>query len=359
MRLGSRASVQGIILFAPQRGHVSVFWPGCTSAGSHGTLGFMGGIILGVVPNAYVVLLIANLVYATGYTVTRVVLFDVGPATLALARLALGALVLVPLARVLHPGAGPVSTRDRWRIFWMGVLGFAGAFALGNWGIARSTASNAALLITVEPTAVIVLSPLLLGERLTAREWAGAAMAVIGGAIVMLNGVPGLTVALAPHWQGDLLLVLAGLAYASYSLIGREVLSRHPALPVTAWSILWGAAAMVPLAAAEWAAGHRPRFTPVAVAGTLYLAVVMTALGYAAWNYALERVEAPRAAIFLNIQPLLGALLGVWWLGEPLTAFMVAGGALILLGVHLAVRAGRREGRRNGIDRRDGLESSP
>ena len=158
---------------------------------------------------------------------------------------------------------------------------------------------------------------------------------------------------------GDLLLVLSGLAYASYSLIGREVLGRYPALPVTAWSILWGAAAMVPLAAAEWIAGHRPRFTPVAVAGTLYLAVVMTALGYAAWNYALERVEAPRAAIFLNIQPLLGALLGVWWLGEPLTAFMVAGGALILLGVHLAVRAGRRESPRNGIDRRDGLESSP
>jgi len=241
----------------------------------------------------------------------------------------------------------------------MGVLGFAGAFALGNWGLARSTASNAALLITVEPTAVILLSPLLLGERLTARECVGAALAVIGGAIVMLDGVPGLTVALAPHWRGDLLLVLAGLAYASYSLIGREVLSRYPALPVTAWSILWGAAAMVPLAAAEWAAGHRPRLTPAAVAGTLYLAVVMTALGYAAWNYALERVEAPRAAIFLNIQPLLGALLGVWWLGEPLTAFMVAGGVLILLGVHLAVRVGRREGPRNGIDRRDGLESSP
>src|SRR4030095_10861041 len=133
----------------------------------------------------------------------------------------------------------------------------------------------------------------------------------------------------------------------------------YPALPVTAWSILWGAAGMVPLAAAEWAAGHRPRLPPVAVPATLYLAVVMTALGSAAWNYALERVEAPRAAIFLNIQPLLGALLGVWWLGEPLTAFMGLGGALILRGVHLVVRAGGREGARNGIGRRDGLESSP
>jgi threonine/homoserine efflux transporter RhtA len=67
----------------------------------------MGGIILGVVPNAYVVLLVASLVYATGSTVTRVVLVEVGPATLALARLAIGALVLMPLARVLHRVEAP------------------------------------------------------------------------------------------------------------------------------------------------------------------------------------------------------------------------------------------------------------
>lgn len=140
-----------------------------------------------------------------------------------------------------------------------------------------------------------------------------------------------------PHWRGDLLLVLSALAYASYSLFGRDVLRRHPALPVTAWSIAVGAAAMVPLAVVEWAAGQRPAWTPAATAGTLYLAVVITALGYFAWNYALERVRAPRAAIFLNLQPLAGALLGVWWLGEPLTVFTVGGGALIVAGLSLAV----------------------
>lgn len=68
----------------------------------------------------------------------------------------------------------------------------------------------------------------------------------------------------------------------------------------------------------------------------------MTALGYAVWNWCLERVETPRVAIFLNIQPLGGALLGVWWLGERLTAFTVAGGLLILAGLHLTVKARRR-----------------
>ena len=292
-------------------------------------------------PSAYVVLLVSNLVFATGYSVSRIVLEDVGPATLAMARLTIGALILVPWAwRAM--AAAKLSREDRWRLALTGVVGFTLAFALGNWGLAHSTASNAALLITVEPASLILLSPLLLGERLSRREGLGAALAILGAAVIVVNGIPGVTQALVPHWRGDVILILSGVAYAAYSLIARPVLLRHPALVVTAYSILWGAVAMLPLAVLEWATGPPPVWTPRAVVGTLYLGVVMTALGYAVWNWCLERVETPRVAIFLNIQPLGGALLGVWWLGERLIAFTVAGGLLILAGLHLTVKARRR-----------------
>lgn len=286
-------------------------------------------------------LLLANAMYGTSYVATRVVLQDVGPATLALARLAIGALVLVPLALARLPAGDGLSRGDHWKVFWMGLFGFAGAFAFGNWGIAHSTATNAALLITVEPVALILLSPLVLGEHLSRGEKVGAALTLVGATLVVVNGIPGWSVAVVPHWRGDILLVLSGLSYAVYSLIGRGVLARHAALPVTAWSILWGLGAMAPLTALEWSDGQRPAWTPAALWGTAYLALVVTALGYLVWNYALERVEAPRLALFINVQPVVGALLGVWWLREPLTAFTVAGGALVLLGLHLAVRPGR------------------
>jgi len=293
------------------------------------------------VPTAYVVLIVANVVYGSSYAVSRVVLEHMGPGTLSFCRLAIGSLVLVPLALAQRREDRPLSRSDRWSIFWMGLSGFAAAFAFGNWGLRLSTATNAALLITVEPVSLILLSPLVLGERLTRREGVGALLAVVGATVVVLNGIPGASVAIAPHWRGDLLLVLSGVAYAGYSLFGRDVLARHRAVPVTAWSILWGLAVMAPFTVAEWVAGQRPEWTPAAIIGTLYLGLVITALGYLIWNWGLERVEAPRLAIFVNIQPLAGALLGVVALREALTIYTVAGGVLILIGVHTAVLAKR------------------
>jgi drug/metabolite transporter (DMT)-like permease len=289
------------------------------------------------VPPAYALLFAANLVYATSYVATRIVLDDLPPALLALVRLVVGAGILVPAARALEPAGEAPARGDAWRIAWMGVVGFAGAFALSHWGLARSTATNAALLIIVEPLSIMALSPLVLGERLRRREVAGGALALLGAVLVVVNGVPGLTLALAPHWRGDLLLVLAGLAYGAYTLLGRGVLARHSPLLVTARSIVWGAVVMVPLAGAEWLGGARPVLSRGAVVGALYLAVVITAFGYLLWNWVLARVSAPQVAIFVTVQPIGGAVLGVLLLHEPLTVFTVGGAVLIVLGLWLTV----------------------
>ena len=293
----------------------------------------------------YVVLLAANLVFATGYAVSRIVLADVGPATLGLARVLIGGVLLLAWS-AWHSARAPRSAwtmEDRVRVALMGVVGFALAFALGNWGLAHSTASNGALLITVEPTTLLVLSPLLLGERLTRRETVGAVLTLLGAVVVVVNGIPGLTASLMPHWRGDLLLILSGVAYAAYSLLGRGVLTRHPVARVTAHSVVWGAVSIAPLALYEWRVGPPPAWTCPAIVGTVYLGVVITALGYAVWNWCLDRVGAARVAAFVNVQPLAGALLGVWWLREPLTPFLVAGGLLIVVGLHLTVKPGRTE----------------
>ena len=75
-------------------------------------------------PAAYLVLIVANAIYGTSYVASRVVLQDVGPATLALVRLGIGALLLVPLALARRPAGDRLSRGDHWKVFWMGLLGF-------------------------------------------------------------------------------------------------------------------------------------------------------------------------------------------------------------------------------------------
>jgi drug/metabolite transporter (DMT)-like permease len=282
----------------------------------------------------------ANIVYGTSYVVARVTLESVPPATLAFLRLVIAWLVLVPLSR--REPAPSLSRDDRWAIAWMGLLGFGAAYIFSNWGLAHSTATNGALLITVEPIAMILLSPWYLGERLSWRGTIGAALTILGTVVLVVNGIPGITEKLVPHWSGDLVLVLAGVAYASYSLLGRRVLERHPPLAVTTRSLIWGAAPLLPLAGLEWVSGTRPVWTPGSIAGSLYLAVVITSLGYVVWNWALARVPAPRAAIFLNVQPIVGALLGALLLGEAVTVFTIAGGILVVSGLAVAFGPGAR-----------------
>jgi len=276
----------------------------------------------------------ANVVYGTSYVVARVTLQSVPPATLAVSRLLIAWAALAWLAR--RQAAEAFSVFERRAIALMGVLGFAGAYICSNWGIAHSTAMNGALLITIEPIAMILLSPWYLGERLSRRGAIGAALTIAGTVLLVVNGIPGVTGKLVPHWAGDLVLVLAGVAYASYSLLGRRVLERRPPLPVTTRSLAWGALALLPVAGLEWAAGARPVWTVGAVAGTLYLSLVITALGYVVWNWALARVPAPRAAIFLNVQPIVGALLGAILLSEPVTIFTILGGLLVVSGLAVA-----------------------
>lgn len=287
---------------------------------------------------AEVVLLTANAVYGTSYVTMRPALEAAGPIALAFLRLTIGLAMIAPVGfRARGAGAAPLSPADHRTLFWMGFVGFTLAMALAHWGLAWSTATNAALLVATEPIALVALAPLVLGETLTRREGWGTLLALVGATVIVVNGVPGLTVAIAPHWRGDLLLLLSGVCFAAYSLFGRPILARRPSIQVTAWSFVWGIVTTVPLAAIEWRLGDRSPWTTASVAAVLYLGVVMTGLGYLVWNWALERVSAARAAIYLNVQPLVGTLLGVVWLGEPFSPYTAVGGGLVIAGLSLAL----------------------
>lgn len=209
-------------------------------------------------------------------------------------------------------------------------------------GLARVRITLAALLVGAMP-ALIAVCARLMGERLNRTVWIGVVAATCGAALIA--GRPGgagspLGVALS---IGSLFVFLAWLI-----ALRRAPASSAP-LAVPAVTIVVAALAILPVSLLLHGA-PRLAVSPAAWAGVVGQGLFSTLLATAAWQYGSTRVGSATAGVFINLEPLLGATLGVVLFGDRLTLGLAAGGALILAG-SLVVVLGERAAGAQGMAR--------
>lgn len=267
---------------------------------------------------------------------------SIPPLALAFWRWAIALTVLLPLAVPAVRAERAVILRS-WRILiLLGVLGVGSFSMLAYLGLGRTTATNGVLLNSVAPVVIVVLSWLLLGQRLAARQAAGLLVSLAGVAAVVSRG----DAAILRHLHlntGDLWVLGAVLCWASYSVCLRwrpRGLSAVGFLGVTTVvGLLW----VTPFYAWELWAGPPMRLTAVSLATLGYVGVFPSVLAYVFWNRGVAEVGASRAGLFLHLMPVFGTLLAVVFLGESLQPFHLAGMALIFSGIYLTTAgSGRR-----------------
>lgn len=264
----------------------------------------------------------ACVVWGSAFLFGKVALAEIPPAHLVLERFVLGCAVLVPiaLARRSLPRRGDLPL-----LAATGFLGVPVTFLLQFEGLARTTVASASLIVGSGAPLVALLAAVFDGDRLDRAGWAAVGLSTGGVALLLGLPSPGRTV------TGDLLVLLSMVAAAGYILLTVRLLRRYDAIGATAWSLALGTLALGPIA---WAWEGAPRTIghsgPV-VASVLVLGLGCTALTYLLWNWGLVRVPASRAGVYLNLEPLVGAFLGVLLLGEPTTVGLAGGGTAILL----------------------------
>lgn len=234
-----------------------------------------------------------------------------------------------------------VPLSDGLRIALYGLIGNGIFQWLLMEGVLRTPAGIAAVANATNPAWLALLGYLFLGERLSRSGYAGILLAAFG--VFLLGGGGGGEVGL-----GVLLLVLASLAWAIYSLSARTVGERYPLL---VWVSLGYIAGMLPY----WAWNLRAVASlPFAdLPGWVWLGVVASGLlanvvAYLAWMRAVQLLGPSRAGVWQNLAPVIGALGGYLFLGERLPATALLGGALVLWGVSLTQRARVRGGAGSG-----------
>ncbi len=265
--------------------------------------------------------LLAASLWGGMYVVSGLTFQAIPPITLGLARLLIGAAVLVLVLRRLP------RLSDR-RLARLGTL-LAGTLILQFWGTKLAGAAAASLLTLLTPVGVAILAPILLREQTRPRQWAGITIALIGAMAVTGGGG-------FANPLGAILLVGCSITWAAFTVAGASLVRERGALEVTTGATVWAIPIMIPATLVELGAGQHLVLTGSALLGALYLGVLATALAWWAWNRGVERLSAVAVAVFFLAQPVVGIGLSIPIFHFPLTAGLIVGAIMVAAGVLLA-----------------------
>ncbi len=273
-------------------------------------------------------------IWGAMYVISKAVMAVVPPLTLLALRLFLGTLALIPL---IGAQGGLLPPRPRLReALLVGAVGYGLSLSLQFLGTDLSTAANGAVITAATPAFVGLFAAWILREPLGSRRITALVLATLGALLI----VDPRHMTVAPkRFLGDVLLFLAAVTWALYSVLVRRLTQKLPVLSASMWTFLGGLIPVLPLSLWEIQYRSMGPWSPGVWAGVLFLGFISTALAMVLWNYAFARLEASIAGLTFFAQPLVGTLLSAWFLQEELDLLFFIGAFGIGVGLYLATTA--------------------
>jgi drug/metabolite transporter (DMT)-like permease len=282
---------------------------------------------------AIVSLVLVMAIWGSAFTVTKAA--GVPPVVLALLRFSLASALLLPLAlpRLGRGARSPRGAREWSIVAAMGLCGFTLNQAGANLALDYTTATQGSLIQSVIPVATAILAALLLKERPSGRRILGIALSLVGVMMLILVAAP--SEHASQPLLGGAIMLGAVLMWACYTVLGKRLAGVDP-LIITAYSSVFGALFLLPLALIESGGWTLPAISPQGWLAVLYLGALASASANLVYNRALTVLEASQTATFINLVPIVGVAVAVIFLGEPILGMQLVGGAVALVGVWLA-----------------------
>ena len=240
-------------------------------------------------------------------------------------------------------GPIPLPERRHWgRIVLMGLLANVVFQLLFIYGVDRTLAGNAGLVIATTPVWTLILASVSGQEHHGLPVWGGVLATLGGMVLVVVGGESDLGVG-EGQLIGDLLLVLSAIAWAAYTVGTQDLTRRYGALAVTSWTLWVGTIVLFALGAASLWSTDLGTISRVGWFGVVYAGVLAIAVAYLIWNHGLERIGGPRTAAFSNLTPVVALIAAAVWLGEDPGPTQIMGAIIIIGGVWITRVAGGKD----------------
>lgn len=270
---------------------------------------------------------LASSFWGCGFFFGKIALAEMGVGSMVLYRFLFATLSFVPLL-VLHK---PTFTGRDWRLLLAAsFFGVPLQFLIQFTGLAHTTVSHAALMVGTMPVILAVGATIFAHERMDVTGWIALVVSTVGAALIA-TGARHATGTNGPSLEGDLLVVVSLAIALSWILLNKRLMETYSAITVSAWGTAAGTAMLCVAVPAMYGL---PPVHHISLKAWLALAAsgaLCTAATTLLWNWGLTQVPAAQAGVLLNMEPLIGSMLGVLVLRESLGPSAWTGGGLILL----------------------------
>ncbi len=284
---------------------------------------------------AYLLLCVSALAWAGNFIVARYVHDQVTPITLSYGRWGLALVILLPftLKQVFRQRE---LVRAHLKLFaLLGLTGMALFHSFVYAALESTGAINAALILSLTPVFIVLLSWILDKEPIASAQATGIGLSLLGAVVLITRGDAAAIRAMDFN-RGDLWMLAAVPNWALYSvLLRRRPAAVQPMVLLTV-TIAAGLAFLTPALILELVRGSDFRLGKETVAGIVYVALFASVIAYICWNRGVSVVGANRAGLFMHLVPAFSALLAIALLGESLLLHHALGIGLIISGIYLA-----------------------
>jgi drug/metabolite transporter (DMT)-like permease len=263
--------------------------------------------------------------------VTRYLVGNADPITLAILRWAIGFILVLPAALLLRV---KFPSRGDWpAVAALGICFFGLFFVLYNIAMAYTTAARASLALSTLPVQTMIVGALLGIEPLTLRKSFGVGIAMLGAFAALATG---LSTAPEDAWRGEAIMTGAVLCMAFYNVWSRRFIARASALGFLCIGMGAGAAVLILVGLLSGRIAVLADFNTAQWIAGLYLGVGGGAAAFILWVMALQRTTPTLVANTMAVNPIAAGLLATPLVGEPITVNLVAGLVAVFLGILIA-----------------------
>jgi len=289
----------------------------------------------------YLLLTLTPFFWACNWIIGRGLHSDIPPMAMTFFRWFFAILILAPFAWP-HLRRDWPALRARWKtVLFLGAVGIGTHNGLAYLGLNYTTATNGVILNSFIPVMIITLSWVFLRERLSPLQVLGVAVSLTGVLAILSEGSVDTLLSLRVN-VGDLFIILSMLLWSIYTIALRWRPTGPNVLSFLFVIAIIGDLCVLPLMLGEMALGFHVHWTWTNLAALVSVSLFSSVLAYVFWNRGVDELGASVAGLFVHLMPVFGVVLAWLILGEQMALFHVTGIMLILAGIWLTSRYGRR-----------------